>query len=126
MLDTVLAYYGKVDKVVVSFSKAGQSNYTLLVENATKIYQAGGCSLEKFVRTINPDMDEMQIAEEIRKIKEEQESKQEPMFNDSDYFNEGNDINDDEQASVDFGRAGNENPFDNQDGMVETDSKAKD
>ena len=126
MLDTVLAYYGEVDKVVVSFSKAGQSNYTLLVENATKIYQAGGCSLEKFVRTINPDMDEMQIAEEIRKIKEEQESKQEPMFNDSDYFNEGNDINDDEQASNDFGRAGNENPFDNQDGMVETDSKAKD
>ena len=71
MLETVLRYYGKTDKVVVSFSRAGQSNYTLLVENAVKIFQAGGSSLEKFVRTVNPDLDESQIAEEIAKIKEE-------------------------------------------------------
>ncbi len=87
MLDTVMKYYGKTDKVVVSFSKAGQSNYTLLVDNATKIYQAGGSSLEKFVRTVNPDLDEAQIAEEVKKIREEQQQ-QEPMFNDRDYFNE--------------------------------------
>ena len=91
MLDTVRLYFGKPDKVVVSFSRAGQSNYTLLVENAVKIYQAGGSSLEKFVRTVNPDLDEAQIAEEIEKIKAEQQSN-EPLFNDKDYLNE--DVND--------------------------------
>lgn len=87
MLDTVMRYYGYAEKIVVAFSKAGQSNYTLLVENATKIYQAGGSSLEKYVRTINPDMDEAQIADEVKRIKEEQVSN-EPMFSDTDYFGE--------------------------------------
>jgi hypothetical protein len=86
MLNTVMRYYGKSEKVVVAFSKAGQSNYTLLVENATTIYQAGGSSLEKYVRTINPDMDEEQIADEVKRIREEQSQGQEPQFNDMDYF----------------------------------------
>jgi hypothetical protein len=86
MLNTVMRYYGKNEKVVVAFSKAGQSNYTLLVENATTIYQAGGSSLEKYVRTINPDMDEGQIADEVKRIREEQSQGQEPQFNDMDYF----------------------------------------
>lgn len=118
MLDTVLKYYGKPDKVVVSFNKAGQSNYTLLVENATKIYQAGGSSLEKFVRTINPDMDEAQIMQEVERIREEQAVK-EPMFNDMNYFGDG-EINGDSEQTAEFTsdsdrRGGNTNPFDSQD-----------
>lgn len=117
MLETVLRYYGKTDKVVVSFSRAGQSNYTLLVENAVKIFQAGGSSLEKFVRTVNPDLDESQIAEEIAKIKEEK-SNNEPLFNDSDYFNE-DELNDNieqtpEQAGNSDRGNGNQNSIDSQ------------
>lgn len=121
MLDTVRAYYGKPDKVIVSFSKAGQSNYTLLVDNATKIYQSGGSSLEKFVRTVNPDLDEAQIAEEVERIRQEQAEKQraeqEPFFNDSDYFGEG-DLNDSEQTAEptgdSLGRGGDTNSSDSQ------------
>lgn len=120
MLNTVMRYYGKTGRVVVSFSKAGQSNYTLLVENAVKIYQAGGSSLEKFVRTVNPDLDESQIADEIIKIKKEQKEKQqgqEPLFNDSDYFDE--DSNEDneqtpEQTGDSPGGSRKQNPFDSQ------------
>ena len=71
LLETVCTYYGKSDRVKVEFSKAGQTNYTLLVENAVKIYQAGGSSLEQFVRTVNPNMDESQIAKEMTRIKAE-------------------------------------------------------
>lgn len=71
LLETVCAYYGKTERVKAEFSKAGQTNYSLLVENAVKIYQAGGSSLEQFVRTVNPTMDERQIAREISRIKAE-------------------------------------------------------
>ena len=76
LLETVCAYYGHTDRVKVEFSKAGQTNYTLLVENAVKIYQAGGSSLSQFVRTVNPNMDEQQIAKEIERIKAEQKEKE--------------------------------------------------
>ena len=75
LVETVCKYYGKTEIVKVEFSKAGQTNYTLLVENAVKIYQAGGSSLEQFVRTVNPNMDEQQIAEEIRRIKAEEKER---------------------------------------------------
>ena len=65
----------------MAFSRAGQTNYTLLVENATKIYQAGGMSLEKYIRTVNPQMDEEQIQEELVKIRQEQEQKQALDYN---------------------------------------------
>ena len=75
MLEDVCRYYGHLDCVKVEFSKAGQTNYTLLVENAVKIYQAGGSSLEQFVRTINPNMDESQIAKEVERIQIEAKEK---------------------------------------------------
>ena len=85
----VTNFYGKTDDVIVSFSKAGQTNYTLLVENSTRIYQAGGMSLERYVRTINPQMDEGQVQEEISKIKAEQAEReaqrQNALFGDMDF-----------------------------------------
>ena len=75
LVETVCRYYGKTDTVKVEFSKAGQTNYTLLVENAVKIYQAGGSSLELFVRTVNPNMDEQQIAAEISRIKADEKER---------------------------------------------------
>ena len=89
MFDAVLHFYGYTEKVAVAFSRAGQTNYTLLTENATKIYQAGGMSLEKYVRTVNPQMDEAQVQEEIVKIRQEQEQreamKMNAMFGDMEY-----------------------------------------
>lgn len=79
LLEDVRRYYGYPDAVRGEFSKAGQTNYTLLVENAVKIRQAGGSSLEQFVRTINPNFDEAQIKREcdlIRKEMEEQRTAQ--------------------------------------------------
>lgn len=76
LLEDVCLFYGYLDKVVGEFSKAGQSNYTLLVENAVKIYQAGGSSLEQFVRTINPNFDEAQIKREVDMIRKESEAKE--------------------------------------------------
>lgn len=79
LLEDVRRYYGYPDAVRGEFSKAGQTNYTLLVENAVKIRQAGGSSLEQFVRTINPNFDEAQIKREcdlIRKEIEEQRTAQ--------------------------------------------------
>lgn len=75
LLEDVRRYYGLTDAVRVEFSKAGQTNYSLLVENAVKIYQAGGSSLEQFVRTVNPGMDEAQIKREVDSIRRENEQK---------------------------------------------------
>lgn len=93
LLDDVRLFYGLTDKVVAEFSKAGQSNYTLLVENAVKIYQAGGSSLEQFVRTINPNFDEAQIKREVDAIRQESAEKEaarsNSLFGDMD---EGTDV----------------------------------
>lgn len=81
LLDDVRRYYGLPDEVRAEFSKAGQTNYTLLVENAVKVYQAGGSSLEQFVRTVNPTMDEAQIKRELKRIREEREAQQSAQTN---------------------------------------------
>ena len=81
ILDDVRRYYGLPDEVQAEFSKAGQTNYTLLVENAVKIYQAGGSSLEQFVRTVNPTMDEAQIKRELKRIREDRELQQSAQAN---------------------------------------------
>ena len=75
LLDAVCGYFGLPDRVQVQFSQAGQTNYTLLVENVTKMHSAGIMSLETAVKMVNPTMDEEQIAAEIEKIKQEQKEK---------------------------------------------------
>lgn len=89
LLDDVRRYYAKPDSVRGVFSKAGQTNYTLLVENATRVYQAGGSSLEQFVRTVNPGMDEAQIKREIKLIREQERereaSRANSMFGDMEF-----------------------------------------
>jgi hypothetical protein len=81
LLDDVRRYYGLTDAVRGEFSKAGQTNYSLLVENAVRIYQAGGSSLEQFVRTVNPGMDEAQIKREVESIRREMKEKQSASAN---------------------------------------------
>jgi hypothetical protein len=63
-------------------------------------------------------MDEAQIMQEVEKIREEQAS-QEPMFNDMNYFGDG-EINGDSEQTAELTsdsdrRGGTTNPFDSQD-----------
>jgi hypothetical protein len=76
MLKTVLLYKGFTDDVVIQFSKAGQTNYTLLVENVARAKSAGLMSLERSVAMINPEMDHSQVTEEVIRIREEEAQKQ--------------------------------------------------
>lgn len=76
LVKTVLRYYGYTDDVVIAFSKAGQTNYTLLVENTVKARSGGIMSLQKCVEQINPGMDQMQVLEEVGRIQKEEAEKQ--------------------------------------------------
>ena len=71
LLKTVLRYYGYADDVVVQFSKAGQTNYTLLVENTVRARSGGIMSLYRCIEQINPGMDQSQLLEEFERIKKE-------------------------------------------------------
>lgn len=77
LLKTVLRYHGYSDDVAIQFSKAGQTNYTLLVENTARAYGAGMMSLQRSVEQINPGLDQAQIKEEVERIEREQKEKQE-------------------------------------------------
>lgn len=76
MIKTVLRYYGYADDVAIAFSKAGQTNYTLLVENTVRARSGGIMSLQKCVEQINPGMDQTQVLEEVARIQKEEEEKQ--------------------------------------------------
>ena len=76
MLKTVLRYKGFTDDVVIQFSKAGQTNYTLLVENVARAHGAGIMSLDRSVAMINPELDHAQVREEVARIISDQERKQ--------------------------------------------------
>lgn len=75
LLADVMRYFGYTAHVEAEFSKAGQTNYTLLVENAVKIRQAGGCSLEQFIRIVNPSFNEAQVQRELELIRKEEEER---------------------------------------------------
>ena len=76
------------------FSKAGQTNYNLLIENTLKLYQGGLIDLRSAVSTINPQMDNAQIDKIVEAIKEEQEEKraeaQNSLFGNMDFGSEVN------------------------------------
>lgn len=72
LIKTVLRYYGYADDVVITFSKAGQTNYTLLVENIVRARSGGIMSLQKCVEQINPGMDQTQVLEEVARIQKEE------------------------------------------------------
>ncbi len=80
LLRTVCRYYSEktgLDDVVIQFSKAGQSNYTLLTDNVAKLRNAGLISIERAVSEINPGMDQAQLIKEVALIKKEDEEKRE-------------------------------------------------
>lgn len=84
-LKTALLFKGYVEDVGVQFSKAGQTNYTLLVENVARAKGAGIMSLDRAVAMINPELDHAQIQEEVEKIIEDEEKRQSAGIPDFDF-----------------------------------------
>lgn len=85
LLADVAAYKGYVDRVAIKWSLAGQSNYTLLTDNVTKLYTSHIMSLELAVKSIHPDLDEAQIQAEIKRIREEEAQRAQDPFGDDSF-----------------------------------------
>ena len=98
LIDDILLFYGFKPSIVVKFSKSGQTNTTLLIDNTTSVYGAGLMSKYLAIKTLNPDMSADELDEEIRRLEKEDKEKQ--MQSDMFGFN---DIN------GDFGNGQNEN-----------------
>ena len=81
MIKVVLEFYGFTDDVVARFSKAGQTNYSLLVENTIKLVQAGLMSRKQAIAMLNPEKDQYQLEEEEQQIELEEKERQEQQAN---------------------------------------------
>lgn len=88
LIKTALLYAGLSDDIVIRFSKAGQSNYTLLTDNVTKLHAAGLISTRLAVEQIHPEFDQEQVIAEVERIAKEAEDRQrmqEAMFGGMDF-----------------------------------------
>lgn len=97
LLKTVLNYYGFQDEIKIRFSKAGQTNTTLLIENTTKKLNAGLISKYSAIKEVNPDFNEEQLDTEIKMIESDQREAQQQQQ--SDLF--GSEFNDNQGDFVD-------------------------
>ena len=81
-LRDVCTYFGFVDIVSVRWSLAGQTNIDTLSQRMVTEVQAGVRSLQSAVQSINPDMDDHQVQEEIARIDQDQGKKNAALFGD--------------------------------------------
>lgn len=88
LISDILTANGYVPGVEVKFSKSGETNVNLLLENTEKAFSSGLKSLYSAVKAINPDMSEDELLEEIARIKADTKEKQSQM-NALDIFNDG-------------------------------------
>ena len=107
LLKLVTAYNGYLDTVVLRWSSAGLTNRHSLAElinialNGAKPF----LSQKKAVEMFNYDDDDLQVQEEYEEILKESDSK-EPMFNETDYYNDEDGINDNSEETVEPSSAG--------------------
>ena len=100
ILKTVTKYYGYTDDIVIRWSSAGMSNIYARSEMIATGLASGFISPQKAVQMFNQDLDEYQLQEEfdnIKASKDEQMRNQNfgsDLFNDKDYFSEGEDATD--------------------------------
>lgn len=93
LIKRVLLFYGFADNVSVKFSKSGQTNTTLLIENTVNAYNAGLKSEYQAVKDLNPDMTEEELQTEIARIHQDKERASEQngnLFGQDERFNENN------------------------------------
>ena len=74
----MLRFNGFTGSASVGFSKAGQTNFSILSDNVTRLVGGGVMSIYTAVKMIQPEMDDEQIAAEIERIKADKDS----MFGD--------------------------------------------
>lgn len=99
MLNDVAAFYGFTDKVEIEWGRAGANTST---ENQELLsdYQAGVLPLRKYLKKRWSDLSEEEVDAWAMDIEQEQDKKQQREsfgnypFNDSDYFDSGEGIND--------------------------------
>ena len=87
LINDILQFNGYEECVEVKFSKSGETNTSLLLENTTNAYNSGLKSLYASVKAINPDMSEDEVMQEIERIKQDTKDKQ--ATNPLDFFNDG-------------------------------------
>jgi len=81
LLKTVLLFNGYMDDVCIEFSKAGQSNFSVLVDNIVRLYSTGLISKENAITMLNAGKDQFQINEEMQKIKKDDMEKEQRQAN---------------------------------------------
>lgn len=81
-LRDVCLYCGLQDRITVRWSLAGQTNVDNLSQRVVSEYQGGARSLQSTVQALNPDMDEHQVQEELKRIEEDQHKKSASIFGD--------------------------------------------
>ncbi len=88
LIKDILLYKGYDTGIEVKFSKSGETNTSLLLENTTNAYNAGLKSLYASVKAINPDMSEEELQDEIARIEKDKKNRaqQNQAF---DVFNDG-------------------------------------
>jgi len=69
LIETVLNFYGKTGNVVVRFSTPAYVNADRRLDSVERMYRDGFIDLEEAIRKLNPDMDEKQLAEKVKKAK---------------------------------------------------------
>ncbi len=104
LVQDILLYNGQDTGVEVKFSKSGETNVTLVLENTTSAYNAGLKSLYLSVKAINPDMSEDELQEEISRIKADADARAK-MNQTFDVFNESVGDFDNEQEENSEGEA---------------------
>ena len=104
LVQDILLYNGQDTGVEVKFSKSGETNVTLVLENTTSAYNAGLKSLYLSVKAINPDMSEDELQEEIARIKADANARAK-MNQTFDVFNENVGDFDNEQEENSEGEA---------------------
>lgn len=76
MIKLILNFYGYKDSVTAKFSKSGQTNTTLVIENTVSAYNAKLKSQYLAVKDINPDFNEDEIQAEILRLNEADNKRQ--------------------------------------------------
>lgn len=79
LIDDILLFYGFTDCLNVKFSKSGQTNTTLLIENTVNAYSQGLMSKYLAVKTLNPDMSADELDDELARLEKESKEKNQPQ-----------------------------------------------
>lgn len=86
LIDDILLFYGYKPCIIAKFSKSGQTNTTLLIENTTSAFNSGLMSKYLAVKNLNPDMSADELDDELARIEVEAKDKQQAQdmfgFND--------------------------------------------